>query len=307
MRSLRARAHPAAVASITAADAELEETLDNLDGAGNYAAWIFEHVNPHLGKEVLEVGAGYGTFTGLLSTNSTRVVATDVSERCAGILRARFADDPRVTVLQGSTAAAAGLPPFDSAVLINVLEHIEDDDGALRELSATLKPGGRLILWVPAFALLYSDFDRKIGHYRRYRAAGLKARLSGAGYEVTDIRYVNSVGALAWLVVARLLHRAPTGGLSVKVYDSYFVPVLKRVEGRWGTPFGQSLFAVAVWPGDRLIHVPNVSKRGSTRYSTESPMSMRRSPSEAAGTRPGLTRAFGGIFVWSLSITTLRK
>jgi len=239
------------VASITTADAELEETLDNLDGADNYAAWIFEQVNPHLGKEVLEVGAGHGTFTGLLSTSSARVVATDVSERCAGILRARFADDPRVTVLQGGTAAVAGLPPFDSAVLINVLEHIEDDDGALRELSVTLKPGGRLILWVPAFELLYSDFDRKIGHYRRYRVAGLKAQLSSAGYEVTDIRYVNSVGALAWLVVARLLHRAPTGGLSVKIYDSYFVPVLKRVEGRWGTPFGQSLFAVAVWPGDR--------------------------------------------------------
>jgi SAM-dependent methyltransferase len=134
--------------------------------------------------------------------------------------------------------------------LINVLEHIDDDDGALRELSATLKPGGCLILWVPALALLYSDFDRKIGHYRRYRMAGFGAQLAGAGYEVTDIRYVNSVGALARLVMARLLHRAPTGGLSVKMYDSYFVPVLKRLEGQWGMPFGQSLFAVATWPGD---------------------------------------------------------
>src|SRR5262249_36598229 len=160
-----------------------------------------------------------------------------VSDRCAGILRTRFADDTRVTVLQGSVGAAAELPPFDSAVLINVLEHIEDDDGALRELSARLKPGGRLILWVPAFKLLYSDFDRKIGHYRRYRMPGLKAQLTRAGYDVGHIRYVNSIGALAWLVVARLLHRAPTGGLSVRIYDSYFVPVLKRCERRWGTPF----------------------------------------------------------------------
>lgn len=244
-------AKPAQVAGITAADAELENTLDNLNGADNYAAWIFEQVEPHLGDEVLEVGAGHGTFTGLLSARSTRVVATDVSERCANILRTRFVDDPRVTVLQGSAAAAMEFSPYDSAVFINVLEHIEDDDGALRELSATLKPGGRLILWVPAFALLYSDFDRKIGHYRRYRMTGLKAQLSSAGYDVTHIRYVNSVGALAWLVVARLMHRAPTGGLSVKIYDSYFVPVLKRAERRWGTPFGQSVFAVAVWRGNR--------------------------------------------------------
>lgn len=249
MNVLRALAHRGAVASITAADAELADTLDILDGAGNYTAWIFEQVEPHLGKEVLEVGAGHGTFTGLLSTSSARVVATDVSERCAEILGTRFADEPRVTVLRGSTAEVAGLPPFDSAVLLNVLEHIEDDDGALRELLTTLKPGGRLILWVPAFAILYSDFDQKIGHYRRYRKGGLEAQLSSAGYEVTDIRYVNSVGALAWLVVARLLHRVPTGGLSVKMYDSCFVPVLKRVERRWGTPFGQSLFAVATRPG----------------------------------------------------------
>jgi 2-polyprenyl-3-methyl-5-hydroxy-6-metoxy-1,4-benzoquinol methylase len=238
------------VASITAADAELADTLDNLDGADNYTDWIFEQVEPHLGKEVLEVGAGHGTLTGLLSMSSSRVVATDVSERCAGILRTRFADDPRVTVLRGGTAEVAGLPPFDAAVLINVLEHIEDDEGALRDLLTALKPGGRLILWVPAFEILYSDFDQKIGHHRRYRMAELRARLSSAGYEVTDIRYINSVGALAWLIAARLLHRVPTGGRSVKLYDSYVVPVLRQVEGRWGTPFGQSLFAVATRPAE---------------------------------------------------------
>ncbi len=239
------------VASVDAADVELAETLENLDGADNYAAWIFEQVAPHLGDEVLEIGAGHGTFTGLLSAQSARVAATDVSERCVGILSSRFADDPRVVVLKGTTADAAALPPFDSAVLINVLEHIADDDAALRDLSAALKPGGRIILWVPAFAFLYSDFDRKIGHYRRYRKAGLAAKLSRAGYDVTEIRYMNSAGALAWLVVARLLRRAPTGGTAVKIYDSYFVPVLKRVERRWGVPFGQSVFAVATRRGDQ--------------------------------------------------------
>ena len=251
MGSLPKRPGSAPVASVAAADAELAETLDNLDGADNYAAWIFEQVQPHLGDAVLEVGAGHGTFTEILSARGARVVATDVSQRCADVLRERFASDERVTVVHGGADAVAGQPPFDSAVLINVLEHIPDDDGALRDLAATLRPGGRLILWVPAFQLLYSDFDRKIGHYRRYRKGELKAQLTRAGYEVAEIRYVNSVGALAWLVVARLMHRAPTGGRSVKIYDSYFVPVLKRLEGRRGAPFGQSVFAVATWPGSR--------------------------------------------------------
>ena len=251
MGSLPKRSGSAPVASVAAADAELAETLDNLDGADNYAAWIFEQVQPHLGDAVLEVGAGHGTFTEILSARGARVVATDVSQRCADVLRERFAADERVTVVHGGADAVAGQPPFDSAVLINVLEHIPDDDGALRDLAATLRPGGRLILWVPAFQLLYSDFDRKIGHYRRYRKGELKEQLTRAGYQVAEIRYVNSVGALAWLVVARLMHRAPTGGRSVKIYDSYFVPVLKRLEGCRGVPFGQSVFAVATWPGSR--------------------------------------------------------
>lgn len=249
MGSLPKRSGSAPVASVAAADAELAETLDNLDGADNYAAWIFEQVQPHLGDAVLEVGAGHGTFTEILSARGARVVATDVSQRCADVLRERFAGDERVTVVHGGADAVAGQPPFDSAVLINVLEHIPDDDGALRDLAAALRPGGRLILWVPALQLLYSDFDRKIGHYRRYRKGELKEQLTRAGYQVAEIRYVNSVGALAWLVVARLMHRAPTGGRSVKIYDSYFVPVLKRLEGRRGAPFGQSVFAVATWPG----------------------------------------------------------
>ena len=237
------------MASVGLADVELADTLDNLDGADNYADWILAQVEPHLGQDVLEVGAGHGTFTKMLSARGYRVVATDVSERCVGILRDRFAADERVTVVPGGAGAVAGMPLHDAAVLINVLEHIPDDDAVLRELGAALKPGGRLILWVPAYQALYSEFDRKIGHHRRYTKKGLREQLTRAGYVGPELRYHNTVGALAWLIVARLLRRDPTGGAPVKVYDSLFVPVLKRLEGTWGAPFGQSVFAVASWPG----------------------------------------------------------
>lgn len=239
------------VAAVAAADTELADTLDNLDGADNYADWILAQADPYLGQKVLEVGAGHGTFTGMLSARGCSVVATDVSERCAGILRDRFAGDERVTVVQGGAGAVAGMPPHDSAVLINVLEHIPDDDAALRDIGAALKPGGHLILWVPAYQALYSDFDRKIGHYRRYTRNALREQLLRAGYEVPEIRYHNTVGALAWLIVARLMRRDPTGGAPVRIYDSLVVPVLRRLEGTWGAPFGQSVFAVATWPGGR--------------------------------------------------------
>lgn len=223
--------------------------LDRLAGASNYTDWIFSHIEPYLGDDVLEVGAGHGTFTELIAARASRVVATDVSERCCDMLRTRFANDERVTVVEGSTEVTAGTPPFDAAVLTNVLEHIKDDDAALAELAAGLKPGGRLLLWNPALSLLYSDWDRQIGHYRRYHKKALKAQLIRAGFEVKEIRYVNSIGALAWFVLCRLMKKVPSSEGRVNFFNSVLVPIFRRLEKKWGAPFGQSVFAAAVWPG----------------------------------------------------------
>lgn len=229
-------------------DEELADTLDNLDGASNYAEWIFSFVRPYLGRSILEVGAGHGTFTEKLAQAGERVVAVDVAERCAGRLTERFAGDSRVSVFHGGIEAAKGSGPFDTAVLINVLEHIDDDDAALGDLRALLEPGGRLLIWVPAFQLLYSDFDRRIGHHRRYRREALCRQLARAGFDVAECRYVNTVGALAWLILARILGRTPTAAGPVSVYDRWFVPFLRRFEQAVPVPVGQSVFAAALRP-----------------------------------------------------------
>jgi SAM-dependent methyltransferase len=233
----------------SASDANLEMALDNLDGASNYANWIFTLLRPHVGNHVLEVGAGHGTFTERLTEVSSHVVAGDISPRCAQTLRERFRDVDGVRVYEGDLTAARPEGPFDTAVLINVLEHIPDDNEALRDILSLLEPGGTLLLWVPAFQMLYSKFDRQVGHHRRYRRSQLKQQLIDAGYQVTDSRYVNIVGVPAWLILAKLLGRTPTASGLLSIYDKFFVPVLQRIESRVPIPFGQSVFAVAVKPG----------------------------------------------------------
>jgi SAM-dependent methyltransferase len=235
-------------AAFEEADVELRATLDTLDGAENYAAWIYSLTAPYLGDRVLEIGAGHGTFTTLLLGSGARVVATDRSADCVAHLRARYADHPHVEVRQGDMAEAADDGPYDSVVLINTLEHIEDDSTAVKQLASTLRPGGHLILWVPAFDRLYSNFDRQVGHYRRYRLADLRQLILNAGLTTTDLRYVNTAGAVAWWLVARRLGRTPTLPGRVKLFDQRVVPVLQRLEGGRHPPFGQSVFCVATKP-----------------------------------------------------------
>jgi SAM-dependent methyltransferase len=232
-------------ASVEEADANLAGTLEALDGATNYADWIVSLLEPHLGRDILEVGAGHGTLTERLARHGRTVTATEISPRCVRELTGRYGHRPDVTIIGGDLDAVDGRGPFDSAVLVNVLEHIADDGAALERLHTMLRPQGTLLVWVPAFEQLYSEFDRLVGHHRRYRKDGLRTTVEAAGFDVLDLRYVNSLGAVAWWVFARQLRQIPTRPWSVRLYDRVATPVLRRVETRWAPPFGQSVLCAA--------------------------------------------------------------
>ncbi len=237
---------PVAPATFGEADQELVATLESLDGAHRYAGWIYSLVKPHLGPEILDVGAGHGTFSALFASHG-HVVATEISARSVDRLLTRFAEDPRVEVRKADLADALTGQSYDSVVLINVLEHIEDDALALKQIAGALKPGGRVVLWVPAFSELYSDFDRRVGHFRRYRIKALTQLVEAAGLSVIDARYVNILGAFAWWILVKEMRKVPTTAGRVQLYDR-LVPVLRRLEAGRKPSFGQSIFLAATLP-----------------------------------------------------------
>lgn len=234
--------------SFEEADAQLADTLDNLDDVtGQYAAWIGEMLEPHLGTHVVEVGAGHGTITEQMRKPGRTVVASDLAPRCIEVLQQRFGDAEDVTVMQGGLEELTTAP--DSVVLVNVLEHVAEDVALLSKIRTTLRPGGKVLLYVPALPVLYSDFDRRIGHVRRYRRSTLGTAMSRAGLEVESMRYVNAPGLLAWWLVVKKLGMTPTDRGLAGVYDRLVVPLVKRLEADREVPFGQSLLAVGVAPG----------------------------------------------------------
>ena len=181
-------------------DATLASSLDSLDDALNYRNWIVDLCAPHLVGPVLEVGAGHGTFTESYAEFGD-VTAVEPGSHAASLLVDRYVDDARVTTIAGVVADVPVEPAFGSAVMINVLEHIEDDQGVLREIYDRLEPGGRLCIWVPSYEFLYSEFDAKLGHVRRYRKRQLEADVRLAGYEVVEGRHVNLPGWFSWLIL----------------------------------------------------------------------------------------------------------
>ncbi|MBO0729176.1 MAG: class I SAM-dependent methyltransferase [Acidimicrobiaceae bacterium] len=222
----------------------MAEGLEVMTSAVRYREALARLALPWLGEDPVEVGAGTGDYAATWADWGKRLVATEPEGPSLAHLRARFEADPRVQV------RALGLPSDESAghsaaVALNVLEHIEDDLGGLRSMARLVRDGGHVVLIVPAFSFAYGDWDRRIGHYRRYRVPEVRAKLEAAGLEPLVVRYIQSVGLIGWCIVIRLLHGEPKDTAALRLYDRFVVPVIGAVERRVKIPFGQSVFAVA--------------------------------------------------------------
>jgi len=228
----------------------LGRVLEILESALNYRDWIFSLADPHLGKRVLEVGAGSGTMLDCV-VDREHAIGLEIDPGFACAMEERFQAHPNVSVVCGSVTqsatmqAVSALQP-DSAMTFNVLEHIDDDEEALRSIASVLRPGDALAVLVPAFPAIFGAMDRGVGHVRRYRRSDLVAKMERAGFDVPVAHYVNAVGYFAWFVNGRVLRStAPVGGArAIDRYDRHVIPVLRRIERSWRPPFGQSLFAV---------------------------------------------------------------
>ncbi len=220
--------------------------LDVLTDVPNYYSWILEHFRKYLRGRVIEVGAGIGNVAARYADWVDELLLVEPAENLYPRLRGRFADRSHVqTRCALLETLSDSFRPFDSAILINVLEHVADDLGMLRTLHAMLKPRGALLLYVPAMAWLFGSLDHTMQHVRRYDKTGLTALLEQAGFQVQSIRYLDVVGVMPWFIVGRVLKRRFLNARSAQFYDRWIVPAERRLE-RWvNPPFGKNLICIA--------------------------------------------------------------
>ncbi|GLW09467.1 hypothetical protein Misp01_45960 [Microtetraspora sp. NBRC 13810] len=215
----------------------------------NYRRYQYDLISPHCGRSVLEVGAGLGEFASQF-TGLDRLVVTDVDPDAVEVLKVRFTGRPEVEAAQFDLDAGSVLDrPVETVIAINVLEHFEDDAAILTLLARSVTPGGTIVLWVPAYQSLYGEFDRKVGHFRRYTPGTLRDAARRAGLGVELCRPVNLLGGLAWWAAVRMGKAGSPKAGAVGLYDKVIVPVTKVLDRVLPIPFGQSVVGVLRVPG----------------------------------------------------------
>jgi glycosyltransferase involved in cell wall biosynthesis len=220
--------------------------LNNLTGTPQYLSWLALKLRPHVGDEVLEVGAGIGNLTGRLMARRVLYVAAEKDPLHLHALRNRFLRTPNVAVQRIDPEVPtdlAGLENcFDTVLCLNVLEQLANPEAVLESLAATLRTGGALVVLVPNVPGLYGSLDRSLGHKRRYSRASIRELLSARGFEVESVESLNRIALVPWWAYGKLFHAGNITKLVLKVFD-------KSV---W---FWRRLDVLIPWPGLSLVVV----------------------------------------------------
>lgn len=219
------------------------ENLEAMKEAQNYNRFLLDLVRRNLvGDDILDFGAGAGTFALPFSTTDAVVICVEPDPDLRNSLSAAG-----LTVY--SELQAIPLSSVDCVYSLNVLEHIEDDCAALADLCDRIRPGGKIIIYVPAFNLLFSEMDRLVGHHRRYRRKELVAKMQSAGFHVATARYIDCIGFFVALLYRGIAN--DDGIISpsmVKIYDRFLFPLSRILDRLLLGSFGKNLLVVGTRP-----------------------------------------------------------
>src|SRR5581483_6143333 len=232
-------------------------TLDAIEQAPKFNEWMFSTIEPYLGKRVAELGVGRGNISRFIRTRD-EVLLTDYRTDYLQQLKDRWHYLPKLQIgkldmtLREDYEILRRFAP-DSVVFLNVLEHIEDDEAVLRGLYDTIPDDCRVIVLVPFNPKLYSDFDRELGHFRRYKKGELEEKMQRAGLTVETQFYFNKAGVIAWFIANTLGRQRALTPAQLRIYN--FLTPLLRVLDKVLPTSGLSTVAVA-----RKVNISHAKK-----------------------------------------------
>lgn len=221
-----------------------QQTLKTLQDAVNYSRYQHGFIAKSIGQlvkkkniKVLDFGAGIGTYSDMLRSDKRLVIECiepdDIQAKILHIKGYRVYPDIN-----------ACNERYDIIFALNVFEHIKDDVAMLVALKAHLNEGGRIIIYVPAFQLLFTQLDVLVDHYRRYRINSMKSLAQKSGLHLLSVQYCDPIGFVAALIYRLCRGNGHLNPRHVRVYDKYLFPISVRVESLTQGIFGKNVLGV---------------------------------------------------------------
>jgi 2-polyprenyl-3-methyl-5-hydroxy-6-metoxy-1,4-benzoquinol methylase len=213
-----------------------QKTLEAISKAVQFNEWMYDTIRPYCHGNILEVGSGIGNISSFFVQDNFQITLSDVDDQYLQTLNNRYADRNNVREIILLDLERADFENaykdkknyFDTVFLLNVLEHIKDDNKAVHNCKYLLKNGGTLIILVPAYSWLYTRLDKALSHYRRYSLQNLKNIFKSEQLKIRKQFYFNATGILGWLY-SKIFRLSVVPLTEMRVYDK-IVPLGKLVD-----------------------------------------------------------------------------
>lgn len=215
-------------------DLEGLEILDAISGAHNFNRWMYDTIEPYCNGEILEIGSGLGNISKYFFENNQKIFLSDIRDNYISFLQNKFnLIDSRVFKLNIADENFENNYPqllykFDSVFCLNVVEHIENDKLAMKNILKMLKPSGLAVILVPAHQKLFNKIDTSLQHFKRYTKKTL-TNIVSKDATIQKTFYFNAMGIPAWFIGGKLFQQDSIHKGEMKLYDM-FVPIWKILD-----------------------------------------------------------------------------
>jgi 2-polyprenyl-3-methyl-5-hydroxy-6-metoxy-1,4-benzoquinol methylase len=214
--------------------------------ATTWKKYFESKLKPYIFGNVLEVGAGLGGTTPYLhNDNVDQWTCLEPDPKLATFIKEKLSTGRLPNNCKVFTGTIDDIrDDFNTILYIDVIEHIENDRKELERAYQKLKYGGYLVILVPAFQIMYSEFDKAIGHYRRYTVNTLKAAVPNEMH-LEKIAYLDSLGLVASIMNKLMLKQTSPSEKQILFWDRVIVPLSKLTDKLFFYQFGKSL--IGIW------------------------------------------------------------
>ena len=216
--------------------------LKFFDNSKNFRQYQLDLIKKYVMGNVAEVGPGNGMNLSYYFKLPSKIDLYEPTPKLFKNLKKNFGKVKKITFFNKNFNSTKN--KYNSILYLDVLEHIKDDQKEVSKAYASIKKGGYLVINVPAFSHLYSQFDKDVGHYKRYEKKDFNIILGKLKVRNSKYIYYDSIGYLLSLVSKLLITNYKKNfGKKIKVWDS-LIWLSKILDKFILNYFGKSLIVI---------------------------------------------------------------